>query len=101
MKKSKSVKWLTLHIIAYTSITMFCWYLLLIFYDIDTSFYNFAVGFILVFATHWVTDYVTSKITSKLYAKGDYHNFFVVIGFDAVLHYLQLFTIYNYIILNY
>lgn len=40
---------------------------------------------------HFVIDFCTSKATSKLYLKGDYHNFFVVIGFDQLLHYTLLF----------
>ena len=35
---------------------------------------------------HLVTDYFTSRWSSKLYAKQDWHNFFVVIGFDQLLH---------------
>lgn len=49
---------------------------------------------ILTFFCHLVTDYFTSKINSRLWAKGDVHNFFVSIGFDQVLHYTQLFTLY-------
>lgn len=40
---------------------------------------------------HFLIDFCTSKVTSKLYLKGDYHNFFVVIGFDQFLHYILLF----------
>jgi hypothetical protein len=35
---------------------------------------------------HVAIDAVTSRMTGKLYAKGDMHNFFVVIGFDQFLH---------------
>lgn len=43
---------------------------------------------------HWVTDYYTSRLNTKLYRKGDIHNFFVSVGFDQILHYVQLFLTY-------
>jgi len=36
-------------------------------------------------------------INAKLWAKGDVHNFFVSIGFDQVLHYIQLFITFKYL----
>lgn len=35
---------------------------------------------------HWATDWCTSRITKRLWAAGDVHNFFVVIGFDQFVH---------------
>jgi hypothetical protein len=48
----------------------------------------------ITFIAHTVTDYFTSRLNSKLWAKGDVHNFFVSVGFDQVLHYIQLFLTY-------
>ena len=39
---------------------------------------------------HFVTDYFTSRWSAKLYAKQDWHNFFVVIGFDQLIHQVTL-----------
>lgn len=41
---------------------------------------------------HFCIDYFTSRISSKLWAKGDVHNFFVIIGLDQSLHYICLFS---------
>lgn len=46
---------------------------------------------------HFTTDYITSRITSYLWAKGDVHNFFVVIGFDQLVHYICLFGTLEYL----
>jgi hypothetical protein len=54
-------------------------------------------GFI-TFIFHTITDYFTSRLNSKLWKKGDVHNFFVSIGFDQVLHYVQLFLTYKLLI---
>lgn len=41
-------------------------------------------------ALHFATDYFTSRWSSKLWAKQDWHNFFVVIGFDQLIHQITL-----------
>jgi hypothetical protein len=50
---------------------------------------------IITFIFHTITDYFTSRLNSKLWTKGDVHNFFVSIGFDQILHYVQLFLTYQ------
>lgn len=68
--KSKSIKILSYHVWIYSVMFLpFGWKM-------------FAVNFV----THWIIDYFSSRATSKLWAKGDVHNFFVVIGLDQALH---------------
>jgi protein-S-isoprenylcysteine O-methyltransferase Ste14 len=39
---------------------------------------------------HFGTDWCTSRWSSRLYAKQDWHNFFVVIGLDQLIHQFTL-----------
>ena len=39
---------------------------------------------------HFATDFVTSRISFTLRAKQDWHRFFVVIGFDQLVHQVTL-----------
>lgn len=61
------------------------------------TFYMCFYFFFITFICHTVTDYFTSRLNSKLWAKGDVHNFFVSVGFDQVLHYVQLFLTFYYL----
>lgn len=45
----------------------------------------------ITFILHTITDYITSRINKKLYDEKKYRKFFNMIGFDQILHYLQLF----------
>jgi hypothetical protein len=88
--KSKDNMALTSHVFTYSSV----WAMLsLIFYFINGGIDIFLFAPI-TFVCHWVTDYFTSRLNSKLWAKGDVHNFFVSVGFDQALHYVQLFLTY-------
>lgn len=96
--KSKFFHALFSHTITYSS----CWFIIILlfgyinktqtteWYVLNTLFF---VG--ITFVCHTITDYFTSRLNSKLWAKGDVHNFFVSVGFDQVLHYVQLFLTYQ------
>lgn len=49
---------------------------------------------IITFVCHTITDYWTSRLNSKLWKEGRVHWFFVSVGGDQMLHYIQLFTTY-------
>jgi hypothetical protein len=81
INKSKSNKWLALHVLAYSA-----------------CFLPFGGWFALVnYGLHFCTDYVTSRITSRLWQAGQRHWFFVVIGIDQALHVTALTTTYSWI----
>ena len=83
--KSSSLKWLSYHVGTYSII----WTLgaTILFSDLSLGLVFGAITFI----AHFITDYVTSRIGKKFWEKGDHHNGFVVVGFDQILHYLQLY----------
>lgn len=77
-KKSKNNKWLAYHITVYSA-----------------PFLYFGWQFAAInWAAHFCTDWCTSRLSSKLYAKGQIHWFFVVIGFDQAVHMTTLIGTY-------
>ena len=100
--KSKSFKVLTSHTQTYAA----GWGVFLIAHFIFNANFTFDVFtdiswfIVTTFITHTLIDFFTSKLTAKLFAKQDYHNFFVVVGFDQILHYLQLWFTFK-LFLNY
>lgn len=84
--KSKNWNALFQHVMIYCIILLFGSIILF-------GLYRFQL--ILLFVTlngilHFITDAITSRISSKLYSKQDYHNFFVIIGLDQLIHYYTL-----------
>ncbi len=86
--KSTSNKFLGYHVGTYSLIWFIASYGLL--GDWWSAFW-FAMT---TFSLHFWTDYVTSRLTKHYFGKQDYHNGFVVVGFDQILHYLQLLLTY-------
>jgi len=89
--QGKSKNWSDL--LSHTSIYSACWLPIA-----AITMGNIGVLAVLItFVAHTITDYFTSRLNSKLWAEGKVHYFFVSIGFDQVLHYVQLFTTYYYL----
>lgn len=88
--KSKSIKWLIYH----TGVYSLCWLLMMIGL-LGWKAFAFAG---ITFVIHTITDYCTSRIGRPFWDKNDYHNGFVVIGFDQVLHYIQLYLTFKLLI---
>lgn len=91
--KSKDNKALLSHTLTYSSV----WLVVSLFFGLVTMTLVDAIIFsctftLITFIAHTITDYFTSRLNTKLWAKGDVHNFFVSVGWDQVLHYVQLYT---------
>ena len=109
VNKSKSIKALYKHVITYSIFWYFASsFLLGISRPNETTqwyVYSSILFFMITFCCHFITDYITSRIVSRKFAKNEYGspipNFgaFTVIGFDQVLHYIQLFGTY-YLLIN-
>lgn len=95
--KSKSLKWLSIHVGVYGLVSIIS--LLLISNSAHSYYLGFAwwLGNV---ALHFITDFFTSKITSKYWEEKKYRFFFVMIGLDQLIHNLCLVGTY-YAILVY
>jgi hypothetical protein len=91
LNKSRSLKWLTLHVAIYS--------LVLLLFSALILDWRMIGWFILTNAIlHWITDFFTSKLAVK------FHNqpkiFYPIIGFDQLIHYscltLTLHALPNY-----
>lgn len=99
INKSSNNFYLTQHVLSYTFTWIFAFalWMAIIVYGTELNGYDFGHTrmilwfFPITFVAHWITDYFTSRLNSYLHKKGDIHNFFVSVGFDQVLHYVQLF----------
>ena len=76
--KSTSNKWLGIHVLVYAVCFI----------------PSLSIGFVLLNgAIHFVVDWFTSRQSSRLWAEGRVHDFFVVIGFDQLIHALTLIVL--------
>lgn len=89
--KSKNWNALLRHVVVYTAI------MAALVGIVVQSWFRWEVFVAITFVAHFITDAITSRVTSRLYAKQDWHNFFVVVGFDQLLHYAQIFLTFGYV----
>ena len=81
--KSKSLKWLSIHISVYGLVSILS--AVFISVKLDSYYYGFS-WWVANVAMHFIVDYFTSKITSRLWEQKNTRLFFVMIGFDQLLH---------------
>lgn len=93
INKSTSHKWLFYHVGVYSLIWLIASYIY--FMDIEK-----AIHFSLItFVCHYITDYATSRIGKPFWKGGkDLHNGFGVVGFDQILHYIQLYYTFKFLL---
>jgi hypothetical protein len=77
--KSKRLDALALHVATYT-VTLFVAAVIL--FGVMTA----VIFAVINGALHFVTDYITSRASSRLWEEQNWHAFFVVIGFDQLIH---------------
>ena len=109
LNKSKNWDALLMHTITYTSVWLVIALIIDVYTNQTTNDWYFdtldvQLFLLITFVCHTITDYFTSRIVSKKFAKQEYGspipNFgaFTIIGGDQVLHYIQLFATYYYLI---
>ena len=99
-KKSTSNYYLGMHVTVYSITTILAWWLMFLIVGIHVTFLMYMFAGLSIFVMHFITDYISSRITGKYYKAQKNHEFFVTIGFDQWLHYIQIFIVFNYIILK-
>jgi hypothetical protein len=101
--KSKNWKDLLSHTFTYSIIFFGLLSFMNPLFNVGLTFYMGFYFFIITFIAHTITDYFTSRIVSKMFENKRYGSSipniggFTIIGFDQILHYIQLFLTYYYL----
>lgn len=91
--KSKSLKWLSIHVGVYGLVSLIS--ALIVGFGLE----DLSVGIVwwgVNVGLHFIVDFITSKITSKLWEEKNMRLFFIMIGFDQLLHNICLVATYIY-----
>jgi len=89
--KSKSLKWLTIHVGIYVLMLIIPAYLI---FKPEIILDFLVVNGVL----HWITDFFTSKINARLFLRKNKHLFYIGIGIDQFIHAACLIYTYEYYI---
>lgn len=100
LRKSTSNYYLGMHVTVYSVTTILGWWLAFLVLGVHVTSWRYLEAGVAIFFMHFITDYITSRITGRYYKAKKNHDFFVTIGFDQWLHYIQIFIVFNYIILK-
>ncbi len=95
--KSKSLKWLSIHVGVYGLVSLLSMYL------VGNSVNSYYLGFswwLGNVALHFITDFLTSKVTSHFWESKNMRLFFVMIGFDQLIHNVCLIGTYYAVAVN-
>jgi len=93
INKSSNNLQLLAHTSSYGLILTICTYILYWTNSFGSQYWYTPLLFgIIQFITHTVVDWITSRINKKLWEDGYVHEFFVMIGFDQLIHYVILFS---------
>ncbi len=97
MAQGKSKNWLDL--LDHTFVYSFIFFCCVPFYAISHigSYVEWSGSLfaLITFVCHTIQDYITSRINAKLWADKKVHLLFVFIGFDQLLHFIQLLLTYQ------
>lgn len=89
INKSKDINWLSIHVSVYSMV------LAAFAFPVFSSSQGWESFVIVNLMLHFCVDAVTSRATSFLWKKNERHWFFVVIGFDQLLHALSILFTYE------
>ncbi len=97
----KSAKWKPL--LEHTAIYTMMWIPFIVLYILfGTDEYirgHFTLFLIITFVAHTLTDYFTSRWVRYYFSRNNFHNGFVIIGIDQILHYTQLILCVKFLFL--
>lgn len=93
--KSTSMNMLISHTLAYSLVWGVVGVLLYIF---NILVFNFPLFVLITFTTHTITDYFTSRWGKIYWDRGNTHMGFIIVGFDQILHYIQLYLTLKFLL---